>query len=158
MFKEHPNIFHTKVVAHWPFETFLARDSIACPNLQKHLYKWKVSWMNLEWVAINAGIEWDPKAVKFHAVASKESQQWHRHQWCIFLLSFHMCFVLLFPKLAFIFDMDWQVWSCVYSMSWSCWNPLIGFKVKKGWKVFMDLRDGHHDPTFFKEPLEFQPS
>jgi cytochrome P450 len=30
--------------------------------------------------------------------------------------------------------------------------------VKKGWKVFMDLRAGHHDPALFKDPLEFQPS
>ncbi|KAH8953349.1 hypothetical protein BDL97_08G021100 [Sphagnum fallax] len=33
-----------------------------------------------------------------------------------------------------------------------------GFRVKKGWKVFMDLRAGHHDPALFKDPLEFQPS
>jgi cytochrome P450 len=24
--------------------------------------------------------------------------------------------------------------------------------------MFMDLHDGHHDPTFFKDPLEFEPS
>jgi len=30
--------------------------------------------------------------------------------------------------------------------------------VKKGWKMFMDLHVGHHDPTFFKDELEFQPS
>ncbi len=30
--------------------------------------------------------------------------------------------------------------------------------MKKGWKVFMDLCAGHHDPALFKDPLEFQPS
>jgi hypothetical protein len=113
--------------------------------------------VNLEWVALNAGIEWDLKVVKFHIVVPKISQQWHRHQWCIFLLSFDMCFVFMSPKLAFIFDMDWQVWPYVYSMSWSCWNSLTRLSVKKRWKVFMDLRVGHHDLTFFKDPLEFQP-
>jgi hypothetical protein len=93
--------------------------------------------MNLEWVILNACIEWDPKVVMFHAVAPKKSQQWHRDQWCIFLLSFNMCFVFISPKLAFIFDMDWQVWSCVYNMSWSCWNSLAIFMVKKGWMMFM---------------------
>ncbi|CAK9233504.1 unnamed protein product [Sphagnum troendelagicum] len=33
-----------------------------------------------------------------------------------------------------------------------------GFRVKKGWKVFMDLHAGHHDAALFKDPLEFQPS
>jgi hypothetical protein len=113
--------------------------------------------MNLEWVALNANTKWNPKVVKFHVVAPKRSKQQHRHQLCIFFLSFDMCFIFLFPKLAFIFDMDWQVWFGVYSMSWSCWNSLTWFRVKRGWKVFMDLHVGHHHPTFFKNPLGFQP-
>jgi hypothetical protein len=65
--------------------------------------------MNLEWVALNACTEWDPKPIKLLAVVPKRNQQWHKHQWCIFLLSFDICFVFLSPKLAFIFDIDWHV-------------------------------------------------
>jgi hypothetical protein len=113
--------------------------------------------VKLEWVVLNVGIEWDPKAVEFHVVAPKRSQQWHRHQWCIFLLFFDLCFIFLFPKLAFWFDMDWQVWCYVYNMSWSCWISLTWFKVKKGWKVFMDFHVGHHDLAFFKTHWSLNP-
>jgi hypothetical protein len=112
--------------------------------------------VNLEWVAVNVGIEWNSKAIKFHVMAPKKSQQRYRHQWCIFLLSFDMCFVILSPKIAFIFDTNWQVWSCVYNMSWSCWISMTWFKVKKGWKVFVDLH-GHHDLGLFKTHWSFNP-
>jgi hypothetical protein len=131
VFKEHLDTFHTSSGTLTFWNSFSYR-LFCMSRFAKTFVKWKVNWVNLEWVALNVGTKWNPKAIKFHVMAPKRSQQRHRHQWCIFLLSFDICFVILSPKIAFIFDMYLQVWSCVYNMSWSCWISMTWCMVKKG--------------------------
>lgn len=42
---------------------------------------------------------------------------------------------------------------------YSCMNIfLAGFELKKGWHANVDATQIHHDPLFYKDPLEFNPS
>jgi hypothetical protein len=156
VFKEHLDTFHTSSGTLTFWNSFSYR-LFCMSRFAKTFVKMKSKLSEFGMGCSKCRYWMNPEAIKFHVMAPKISQQRHRHQWCIFLLSFDMCFVIMSPKIAFIFDTYWQVWSCVYNMSWSCWISMTWFRVKKGWKVFMDLH-GHHDLAFFKDPLEFQPS